>query len=441
MPRFPALSSPSSRLQPAVFTRLLPLLQQLPTPPLPLHIGDTFLAPPPAARLDRVAADDDRALYPYSSPAGDPALRAAFCQRWTDLGLRGLEPERVHVTVGATGAVQAAMRTFAGVGDEVLLLAPFWPLVRGIVLSTGATPVEVPFYDRIRAGQGSPAERITAALEAHLSERTTTVYLTSPNNPDGTVLSAEEQQGVADFCLRHDLWLISDEAYCVIGQKQLSGVAHVQIEDTSLPGSFFRLVGAQNLDAFYSDLLNPSWETGNVSGWLKSGDGRVVAKLGSTVPVGGKFMGVLSTGLGYTKATGELKQRFCVQPGRKTLSFWWKLYSEEFKEFCGSTFQDSFSAELVAAEGKKTIVKVKVDDLCPKGCTKGKAGCGAQYKGLDKADVSFDKGGVYMTPWVQATVNVGPFAGNGNVNLRLFATDVGDSVYDTAILVDKIDIQ
>ncbi|MCO4760798.1 MAG: hypothetical protein KC502_04795 [Myxococcales bacterium] len=227
----------------------------------------------------------------------------------------------------------------------------------------------------------------------------------------------------------------------VIGQKQLSGVAHVQIEDASHPGSFSRLVGAQNLDAYFSDLLNPSWEAGNVTGWIKSGDGRVIAKLGSTVPVGGKFMGILSTGLGYTSQTGELRQRFCVQPGRKKLSFWWKFFSEEFKEFCGSKYQDAFRAELVASAGKKTIVNVKVDDLCQKGCYKGGNSCGGQYKGLTAADVSFDQGGVYMTPWVKAEVDIGPFAGNGNVNLRLFTTDVGDSVYDTAVLVDKVDIQ
>lgn len=227
----------------------------------------------------------------------------------------------------------------------------------------------------------------------------------------------------------------------VISQKKLSGVAHVQIEDAQQPGTFFRLVGAQNLDAFYSDLLNPSWESGNTTGWIRSGDGRVIAKLGSTVPVGGKFMGVLSTGLGYTTQTGELRQKFCVQPGRKKLQFWWKVYSEEFKEFCGSQYQDAFRAELVASAGKKTIVNVKVDDLCAKGCYKGSGSCGSQYKGLTPADVSFDQGDVHMTPWVKAEVDVGPFAGNGNVNLRLFTTDVGDSIYDTAVLVDKVDIQ
>ncbi|MEY3014779.1 MAG: hypothetical protein RIT45_3514 [Pseudomonadota bacterium] len=227
----------------------------------------------------------------------------------------------------------------------------------------------------------------------------------------------------------------------IIGQKQLSGVAHVQIEDPEHPGTFFRLIGAQNLDAAFSDLINASWESGDITGWIKNGDGRVIARLGTTIPVGGKFMAILSTGLGYTAQTGGLEQKFCVQPGQKKMTFWWKFYSEEFKEYCGSQYQDSFRAELVAAAGKKTIVNAKVDDLCDKSSCGFSSGCGGQFKGLDPADVSFDKGGVYMTPWVKAEVDVGPFVGNGNVTLKLFATDVGDSIYDTAILVDKIDFE
>lgn len=227
----------------------------------------------------------------------------------------------------------------------------------------------------------------------------------------------------------------------IVAQKQLSGVAHIQIEDPEHPGSHFRLVGAQNLDAAFSDLINPSWETGDITGWIRTGDGRVIARLGSTVPVGGKFMSILSTGLGYTATTGGLEQKFCVQPGQKNLSFWWKFYSEEFKEFCGSQYQDSFRAELIAKAGKKTIVDVKVDDLCDKGSCSFGASCGSQFKGLDPADVSFDQNGVFSTPWVQSKVDVAPFVNNGNVTLKLFATDVGDSIYDSAILVDKIEFE
>ncbi|MBI5608827.1 MAG: hypothetical protein HY902_08085 [Deltaproteobacteria bacterium] len=220
----------------------------------------------------------------------------------------------------------------------------------------------------------------------------------------------------------------------IVADKKLSGVAHVQIGDTGNPGTQFSLVGAQNLDAFFSDIINPSWETGNLQGWIKSGDGRVISRLGSTVPVGGKFMGIISTGLGYTAQTGEINQRFCIPEGKTKASFWWKYYSEEFKEYCGSTFQDAFTGRfegMVAGKAANiTLVSAKVDDLCDGG---------PQYKGLTPADVGFDQGGVYMTPWVQSTKDISPFAGKGAVLLRFFASDVGDSIYDTAVLVDKVE--
>jgi hypothetical protein len=218
----------------------------------------------------------------------------------------------------------------------------------------------------------------------------------------------------------------------LVADKKLSGVAHVQIGDTANAGTQFSLVGAQNLDAFFSDIINPSWETGNLQGWIKSGDGRVISRLGSTVPVGGKFMGIISTGLGYTAQTGEVNQRFCIPQGKTLAHFWWKYYSEEFKEYCGTTFQDSFTARFegtVAGKGANiTLISAKVDDIC----------YGKQYT-LTQADVGFDQGGVYMTPWYQATKDISPFAGNGSVLLRFFASDTGDSIYDTAVLVDRVE--
>lgn len=222
----------------------------------------------------------------------------------------------------------------------------------------------------------------------------------------------------------------------IVEGKKLSGVAHVQIEDPFNPGNFFLLVGAQNLDAFFSDILNPSWETGSLQGWMKAGDGRVISRLGSTVPVAGKFMGIISTGLGYTAQTGKIEQRFCIPSGKSKFSFWWKFYSEEFKEYCGSSYQDAFTARLEGnVNGKAasiTVVNAKVDDLCDGG---------PQFKGLTPADVSFDQGGVFMTPWVAGNKDISPFSGNGSVLLSFFTTDVGDSIFDTAVLIDKVEFE
>jgi hypothetical protein len=222
----------------------------------------------------------------------------------------------------------------------------------------------------------------------------------------------------------------------------------VQIEDPTNPGSAFTLIGAQNLDAAFSDIINESFESGNIEGWLKAGDGRVVSQFGATTPVGGKFMAIISTGLGYTAESGELKQAFCIPAGKSTLSYWWKYYSEEFKEFCGSMYQDQFFAKIELGGKSKTIMDVRVDDLCKAGdnnCTS----CGKQYKGLTQSDIGFDQTGpahgtavdVWMTPWVHQTADIAPLAGGNAVTLRFFSTDAGDGIYDTAVLIDKIEFQ
>jgi len=70
----------------------------------------------------------------------------------------------------------------------------------------------------------------------------------------------------------------------------------------------------------------------------------------------------------------------------------------------------------------KQLQSTKVDDLC---------------SGVTPADVSFDKGDVYKTGWITQAVDVTAFAGVTDV-LRFGASDVGDSIYDSVILVDRV---
>jgi N-succinyldiaminopimelate aminotransferase len=66
--------------------------------------------------------------------------------------------------------------------------------------------VEVPWFD---GDLRSPAER----LAAHLSPRTVAIYVNSPHNPTGGLISAAEQQAIAAFAREHGLWIWSDEVY------------------------------------------------------------------------------------------------------------------------------------------------------------------------------------------------------------------------------------
>jgi len=207
------------------------------------------------------------------------------------------------------------------------------------------------------------------------------------------------------------------------------------VEDPQNAGTVLRLFGAPNLSLANSDIINQSFETGDLTGWQMTGDGRVVSQLCQTLPVEGKFMGLISTGMGFTPQVGEIYQTFCIPGDQSEMIFYWKFYSEEFKEYCGSIFQDTFEATLENDDGMVTCVNASIDDLCPpQECT----GCGSQYDGMISAPCVFDVGDVWETTWRKSECNIMALAGQGPVELRFFATDKGDSIYDSVILIDAL---
>lgn len=207
-------------------------------------------------------------------------------------------------------------------------------------------------------------------------------------------------------------------------------------------------IGEANLDN--AKLINNSWDLGNLTGWKPAGDGRTVSRLGVTIPVAGKYMGIISTGLGFTAQNGSLTQPFCVDNAQKELCFFWKFYSEEFVEYCGSSFMDTFTATLKSDIQNTTMVNVYIDSLCPYDCggkTPCEPGspsckCGKDWKTLSPADVNFDQGGVWMTPWQKSCTDVSALANQDKkVDLTFFATDKGDSIFDTVILLDEVTVK
>ena len=220
-------------------------------------------------------------------------------------------------------------------------------------------------------------------------------------------------------------------------------------DDPAHPGSHMRLFGESKANAKDANLINPSWDLGRVTGWKAVGDGRVISRLGATLPVAGKYMGIISTGLGFTTTNGSLEQPFCVDKNKSSLCYFWKFYSEEFTEFCGSQFMDRFTSTLTADSGKITMTDAWIDQLCPYDCG-GKSPCepgspsckcGQQWKTLTPADVSFDVGNVWMTPWQKECTDVSGLSGaDKKVTLKFFATDTGDSIYDTVILLDEVTV-
>jgi N-succinyldiaminopimelate aminotransferase len=208
MPRYPALSSAHHGLSSRVYTSLLALAETHAKEVFPLNVGDTYRLPPAPARVEALHSERLAGLYNYAPVHGDPELLAAITQ---DLAARGrpVESALIQVTSGATSGLDLVCRTLLAPGDEVIVLAPFWPLIRGIVSATGALPVELPFFTELR----KPDFDLRAALASVIGPRTVALYVNQPHNPSGVVLRADEMEVLADFVASHGLWLISDEAY------------------------------------------------------------------------------------------------------------------------------------------------------------------------------------------------------------------------------------
>ena len=175
---------------------------------VPLHVGDTWLPACEGARMQDLTAADYPDLHRYGPTAGLPALIDALVDKLRSRNALACERESVLIGAGATGVLANAVGAIAAPGQEVLILAPFWPLIRGIVQAFRATPVEVPFFDRVHS-----ADDAVAAVRERISDRSVALYVSTPSNPTGRVLPRPWLEALAELAREHDLWLIADEAY------------------------------------------------------------------------------------------------------------------------------------------------------------------------------------------------------------------------------------
>jgi arginine:pyruvate transaminase len=238
------LSESAQRIRPGVFAELQQRIDAHAAAGgkiVPLHIGDTHLAPPAQGLFPRALEPDPAspALYQYGATAGLSELRDAIAARARDrFGLPGVEGgKHVHISVGATHALLSTARAVLDPGDEVLVASPYWPLSVGVFRTCSAHPVEVPFTSRLYADPSLDAGSLFAP---HLTTRTKALYFSTPTNPDGKVLSRAQLESVASFAIENDLWVIADEVYAEIAFD----LPHVSI--ASLPEMAARTITVQS---------------------------------------------------------------------------------------------------------------------------------------------------------------------------------------------------
>jgi aspartate aminotransferase len=142
----------------------------------------------------------------YTPTAGTAEVKAAIVRWYKRLYGYEFGPENVIVSNGAKHSLHNALAATVGVGEEVIILTPYWVSYSDLVAMTGATPVLV--NSSLETGfKVTPAQ-----LKAAVTPRTRMVMLNSPCNPTGTVYSCAEIEALVDV-LPADVAILSDEIY------------------------------------------------------------------------------------------------------------------------------------------------------------------------------------------------------------------------------------
>lgn len=177
---------------------------------LPMWVADMDFKSPPAL-LEALHRRVDHGIFGYARPARSTikAVVDAMAERY---GWK-IEPSWLVWLPGLVVGLNVTAQAFAEPGEEVLTLTPIYPPFLSAPRHSRRVPVGVPC---VLNTSGTPGrwEIDWAALEKAVTPKTRMFFLCNPHNPIGRVWRRDELERLADFCVRHNLVLCSDEIHC-----------------------------------------------------------------------------------------------------------------------------------------------------------------------------------------------------------------------------------
>jgi cysteine-S-conjugate beta-lyase len=173
---------------------------------LPLWVADMDFKSPPAV-IEALHQRVEHGVFGYARPVKSTvdAVVTAMEQRY---GWK-IDPSWIVWLPGLVVGLNVTAQAFAQPGDEVLSLAPVYPPFMSAPKNSGRVAVTVSWTE-----QGGGWAIDWDALEHAVTPRTKLFFLCNPHNPLARVWRREELVRLAEFCLRHDLVLCSDEIHC-----------------------------------------------------------------------------------------------------------------------------------------------------------------------------------------------------------------------------------
>ncbi len=145
----------------------------------------------------------------YTYKHGIPELRAAIAGYTRGLYDIDCAEERVSVTCSAMSGIMMVLQAVVGPGDNVVVVTPVWPNIMSAIQIAGGVVRAVQLDDLPDGGFRLDLDRLAGALD----ERTRAIFIASPGNPTGWIMSTEEQSVVLEMCRDRGIWMIADEVY------------------------------------------------------------------------------------------------------------------------------------------------------------------------------------------------------------------------------------
>ncbi|HLZ66165.1 MAG TPA: pyridoxal phosphate-dependent aminotransferase [Aliidongia sp.] len=175
---------------------------------LPLWFGEGDL-PTPRFITEAAARALEAGETFYTFERGVPALRQALAEYETRLHAKPVAASRVVVTTAGMQAIMLTVQALVDPGDNVLVVSPVWPNIRAAIEIMGGEPREVALGRRADGGFSLDLDALDRARDG----RTKAIFVNSPSNPTGWVMSRAEGEALLAFTRRHGLYLIADEVY------------------------------------------------------------------------------------------------------------------------------------------------------------------------------------------------------------------------------------
>lgn len=198
-----------------------------------LNIGQPDIETP-QIMLDAIKSIDFK-VWAYTPSEGTASYREKLAEYYNKLNYN-VQASDILVTNGGSEAITIAMQTCLNPGEEIIIPEPFYANYNGFACSAGL--VVKPILSTIDNGFALPK---IEEFEKLITEKTKAIAICNPNNPTGYLYSKEELLALRDLCIKHDLFLFSDEAYrefCYDGKEFISPMhldnfdQHVIVLDT-----------------------------------------------------------------------------------------------------------------------------------------------------------------------------------------------------------------